>query len=306
MPHGELTPLVVCQNLQRMPDSTRMKYFQIVLIILLGFATALPAQQKEWPEVEKFATDIKDVIWDLRGTNSLKHLRFDGEDFHAVTSSGQSRSKYPEHAFVDDGVFQLVFSNDRAAWYFVSDDRNLITATNVSGIAVFEADKNTPAKPVKNFPQDIQNVVWVGHNGPIQLKLRWNGIHFEVGAKQGDSWHLEKADAVVANRRVLEIRGEGGAVVWIAFSADGSEAWWMTIRDVFGGHAQSNPSAAATAASTSGLSPQQNDLANHAEDLLKAGDTMRAATILRELERKNTTNKAALNHLKARFAMLKR
>lgn len=289
-----------------MPDSARMKRLHILLFSLLGFASALPAQQKEWPEVEKFAADIKDVIWSLRGTNSLKHLRFDGADFHAVTPAGQSRSKYKEHAFIDDGVFQLVFSNERSAWYFVSDDRKIITSVNVSGIVEFKADPATPAKPVKTFPQDIQNVVWVGQNGAVQLKLRWNGKDFEVGAKQGDSWHLEQADAWGAERRVLEIRGEGGAVVWIAFSADGTEAWWLTIGDVFGGHAQSRAGTAATTVTTSGLSPRQNDLANHAEDLHLAGDSMRAATIVRELERKNATNKAAIKVLQTRFATLKR
>lgn len=261
-------------------------------------------QQKDWPEGQKFAAALKDVIWDLRGTNSLKHLRFDGENFHAVTPAGQSRSKYKEHAFVDVGVFQLVFGGSRAGWYFVSDDLKFITPTNVSGIVEFRAQQGTTIEPVKNFPQDIQNVVWEGWNGKIQLKLRWNGTDLEVGAKTG-SWHVEKADAVVANRRVLEIRGENKELVWIAFSADGAEAWWLIMADVFGGHARSNPGMAARNAATTGLTPQQNDLANHAEDLLQGGDHMRAATLLRELERKNATNKQALQHLQERFKTLK-
>ena len=54
-----------------------------------------------------------------------------------------------------------------------------------------------------------------------------------------------------------------------------------------------------------GLTPQLNDLANHAEDLMNAGDKMRAATLLRELERKSAANKDALKKLQVRFKALK-
>lgn len=277
----------------------------ILALSVLATHGGLLAQEKTWPKVEKFAEDITGVIWDLRGTNSLKHLRYDGESFHAVTSTGQSRSKYQEHAFVDDGVFQIVFSNDRSAWYFVSDDKKLMTPANVSGAVEFQAQEGTAIKPVKNFPQDIQGVVWTGQNGPVELKLRWNGTDFEVGAKQGDAWHLERADAVVANRRVLEIGGEGGAVVWIAFSEDGTEAWWLTVTDIFGGQAQPEPEAARLSVADTGLSPQQNDLANHAEDLAGSGDLMRTSTLLRELKRKNAAKKDTIRKLETRFKALK-
>jgi len=282
-----------------------MKPLYSIFIFTWAFAGLLSAQQKEWPEVEKFANDIKDVIWDLRGTNSLKHLRFDGDKIFPVTGNGMNQNPYKEHAFVDVGVFQLVFSDTRAAWYFVSDDLKLITPVNISEMVEFKAEPGTAIKPVKNFPQDIQNVVWEGRNQRAELKLRWNGKELEVGAKK-DTWIVQKVDAVVANRRVLEAGGENNTLFWLAFSEDGSEATWLKIDNIYGGNARTNPGKASLTAATTGLSPQFNDLANHAEDLLNAGDKMRAATILRELERKNAANKEALKHLHARFATLKR
>jgi hypothetical protein len=279
-----------------------MRLLQTLLLSTWLFTSLGQGQQKEWPEVEKFATDLKDVIWDLQGTHSLKHLRFDGESFHAVTQTGQSRSKYKEHAFVDVGVFQLVFSESRSAWYFVSDDLKLITPVNVSGEIEFKAESGTAVKPVKNFPQDIQNVVWVGGPEVTPIKLRWNGTEFEVGVKT-TAWEVQKVRPVIANRRVFEFVHEGDPI-WIAFSADGAEAWWLNITDVFGGHARSSPATAALDAQTTGLPPTQNDVANHAEGLLKASDRMRAATLLRELERKNVTKPKALQHLQERFKSL--
>lgn len=286
-----------------MPESALMRLPHTLFLSIWLLTGLLCGQQKEWPEVEKFAADIKDVIWDLQGTNSLKHLRFDGENFHAVTPTGQSRSQYKEHAFVDVGVFQIVFSESRSAWYFVSDDLKLITPVNVSGEIEFKAETGTAVKPVTNFPQDIQNVVWVGGPEKTPIKLRWNGTEFEVGVKT-QAWEVQKVRPVIANRRVFEFVHEGDPI-WIAFSADGTEAWWLNITDVFGGHARSNPATAALDAKTTGLTPQQNDVANHAEDLLKLGDRIRAATLLRELERKNATKPEALKHLQERFKALK-
>lgn len=287
-----------------MPESAQMKLLCAIFIFSPVFAGLLHAQEKEWPEVEKFAADIKGMIWDLRGTNSLKHLRYDGEKIFPVTGNGMNQNPYKEHAFVDVGVFQIVFSDTRAAWYFVSDDLKLITPVNISEMVEFKAEPGTVIKPVKNFPQDIQNVVWVGRNQQAELKLRWNGKELEVGAKK-DSWIVQKVDAMVANRRVLEAGGENNSLFWLVFSEDGSEATWVKVDDIFGGHASTNPGKAALAARTTGLSPQQNDLANHAEDLLNAGEKMRAATLLRELERKNAANKDALKKLQARFKLLK-
>lgn len=281
-----------------------MKLSAVLVFSVVASQSLLLGQEKTWPKVDKFAKDITGVIWDLRGTNSLKHLRYDGESFHAVTPSGQSRSKYKEHAFVDAGVFQLVFGNDRAGWYFVSDDLRTVTPINVSGIVEFKAQAGTAIKPVTKFPEDIENVVWEGRNGQVQLKLRWNGSDLEVGAK-AEAWHLERASAVVANRRVFEIGGEGGGIVWVAFSEDGSEAWWLTVNDVFGGHARAAPAPAGMTIEATGLGPQQNDLANHTGELVSSGDLMRAATLVRELNRKNVANKDALNRLETRFKVLK-
>ena len=281
-----------------------MRPLHAVFLALFAFARLAQGQQKEWPEVEKFATSITNVLWDLRGTNSLKHLRYDGENIFPVTGNGMNQNPYKEHAFVDVGVFQLVFSDTRAAWYFVSDDLRLITPVNISEMVEFKAEAGTAIKPVKNFPQDIQNIVWVGRNQKAELKLRWNGKELEVGAKQ-DAWIVQKVDAVVANRRVLEAGGENNALFWLAVSEDGSEATWLTVDSIFGGHARGNPGKASQAAATTSLSPQLNDLANHAEDLMNAGDTMRAATLLRELERKSAANKEVLKKLQVRFKALK-
>lgn len=276
---------------------------RVFLLSLCVSTSLLHGQEKTWPEVEKFARAITGITWSLRGTNTLKHLRFDGENFHSTTPTGESRSQFKEHAFVDAGVFQLVFSEARSAWYFVSDDLKLITPTNVSGEIEFKVENAAAAKPVKNFPQDIQNVVWVGGNERTQLKLRWNGETLEVGAKT-KAWEVQRVKPVVANRRVFEFVHEGD-VVWIAFSHDGTEAWWLMVGDVFGGHASSSPGTAAMDVRATGLAPQQNDLANHAEDLLKSGDKMRATTLWRELERKNAANKGAYKQLQERLKALK-
>ncbi|WP_395749292.1 hypothetical protein [Prosthecobacter sp.] len=275
----------------------------ILLLLICALTSLAHAQQKEWPEVEKFATSISSILWDLRGTNSLKHLRYDGKNIFPVTSTGQNQSPFKDHAFVDVGVFQLVFSDTRAAWYFVSDDLRLITPVNISDMVEFKAESGTAITPVKNFPQDIQNIVWVGKNQQAELKLRWNGKELEIGAKT-DKWIVQKIDAIVANRRVLEASGADGSLFWLAVSADGSEATWLKIEDVFGGHLHASPGKASQTSAATGLTPQLNDLANHAEDLLNSGEKLRAATLLRELERKSAANKDTLKKLRTRFASL--
>ena len=280
-----------------------MNFSRAILLPLCVSCGLLHGQEKTWPEVEKFAKAITGITWNLRGTNTLKHLRFDGENFHSTTPAGESRSQFKEHAFVDAGVFQLVFSEKRLAWYFVSDDLKFITPTNVSGEIEFKAENAAAAKPVANFPQDIQNVVWIGGPDQTPIKLRWNGAELEVGVKT-KTWAVQKVKPVIANRRVFEFMHEGDPI-WIAFSQDGTEAWWLNIADVFGGHAPSSPATASQDARVTGLAPQQNDLANHAEDLLKSGEQMRVATLARELERKNATKQDALERLRARFRSVK-
>ena len=67
-----------------MPVSARMRLPHSLFLSIWIFTGLAQGQQQDWPEVQKFAAVIKDVIWDLQGTNSLKHLRFDGENFHGV------------------------------------------------------------------------------------------------------------------------------------------------------------------------------------------------------------------------------
>ena len=115
-------------------------------------------------------------------------------------------------------------------------------------------------------------------------------------------WQVNFVQPVIANRRTLEFQLGNKTTVWLVFSADGSKAWWLTITDVFGGH-RSGLYTADTQAP--GLNPRLNDLANHAEDLMKADHPMTAATLVREMERKCGGDAELLGQLQARFESLK-
>lgn len=255
--------------------------------IALVSATATVHAQ-EHPEVQRFAQSIKDVIWDLRGTSGLKHLRFDGENIHELRSGDVQGSTY-ESAFVDVGVVRLNFRGANTGWYFFSDDLKLVTPLTVSGEVQFKLSADAKAKDVRRFPEDIAGAVWESETDERQLrpmKLRWNGSDFEIGVKQGDTWKVDKQKPIVANRRVFEVTAPDGATVWFAFSADGSEAWMLQIENLFGGHARTNPAKAAATVEMTKLTPQLNDLANHAEDLITAGETMRAEAVRRQILRR--------------------
>jgi hypothetical protein len=115
-------------------------------------------------------------------------------------------------------------------------------------------------------------------------------------------WQVNFVQPIIANRRTLEFQLNDKTTIWLVFSADGSTAWWLTITDVYGGHI---PGLQTAETQTLGLHPQQNDLANHVEDLLNSGHKMNAATLLRELERKCAGDAESLAHLHARFPSLK-
>ena len=256
-------------------------------IATLLFASP-PVQAEDHPKVEKFAQDIKGAIWDLRGTSSLKHLRYDGEGVHELKAGDKQGGTY-ESAFVDVGVVRLNFKGANTGWYFFSDDLKFVTPLTVTGEVQFKLSADAKAKDVRQFPEDITGVVWESEQDDREirpLKLRWNGSELEVGVKQGETWKVDKKKPVIANRRVFEVIAPDGATVWFAFSEDGKEAWMLQLENLFGGHARKNPAKAASTPQQSGLTPQLNDLANHAEDLVTAGETMRADAVRRQLQRK--------------------
>ncbi len=267
--------------------------FSLALFVL---ASSAPAQ-----ELRKFAEEITNITWDLRGTANLKHLRFDGEKFSSLNNDGEPQSAF-DHTLIDAGVFRFDYGKSRSGWYLVTDDLKQVMSANVIQEVTFKPEKSGEAKPVKDFPQDVKNVVWVGERDKLPAKLRWNGTTLEVGIKD-PHWQVNFVQPVIANRRTLEFQLDNKTTVWLIFSADGSQAWWLTITDVFGGH-RSGLYTADT--QTPGLSTRQSDLANHAEDLMKAEHPMTAATLVRELERKSAGNAEALEQLRVRFAPLKR
>ncbi|OYW77625.1 MAG: hypothetical protein B7Z37_03485 [Verrucomicrobia bacterium 12-59-8] len=264
-------------------------------LALIAFVSSSAAQ-----EVQKFASDITNITWDLRGTANLKHLRFDGEKFNSLSAAGEPLGAF-DHTLVDTGVFRFDYGKGRAGWYLVTDDLKQIMSANVIKEIHFKPEKSGQAKAVKAFPEDIKNVVWVGERDNLPAKLRWNGTTLEVGVKD-PHWQVNFVQPVIANRRTLEFQLDKKTTIWLVFSADGSNAWWLTITDVYGGHRSGLQTAEAQ---TADLRPQQNDLANHAEDLLKADHPMTGATLVRELERKCAGNAEALEQLLVRFPSLK-
>lgn len=286
-----------------------MRLIRFLVAGLLAGPFVSQGEDKDYPEVRKFAEGIKGVVWDLRGTNSLKNLRFDGESIEAVTPDGRAVSKY-EYAFVDAGVFRLNFKGPNAGWYFVSDDAKFITPTTVSFEFEFKAAEGSPAKKVRNFPEDIKGVVWEGKRDGKQFRLQWDGTALDVSVLD-KAWKRERLTPTVANRRVFETVAENNAVIWFVFSEDGTEGWLLQMVDVFGGHAHAVRRRASLSAAETGLPNQLNDVANHAEDLVQAGDRMRAGTLVRSLSRRlgqksaGADNAAALRNLSKRFGSVR-
>ena len=273
-----------------------MKLLITFSLALLAFAGSAPAQ-----EVRKFVKDITNLTWDMRGTANLKHLRFDGESFYSLNKAGESQGVL-DHRMIDPGVFRFDYGKPMAGWYFVSDDLKQILSATVIKEITFKPETGSKAKPVKAFPQDIKNVVWVGERDQLPAKLRWNGTTIEVGVKD-PHWQVNFVQPVIANQRTFEFQLDSKTTIWLVFSADGSTAWWLTITDVYSGHL---PGLQTAETQTHGLPPRLNDLANHAEDLLNAGLKTNAATLVRELERKCAGDSEELAQLHARLSVIKR
>ncbi len=273
-------------------------------IRLIGFvamiaiaATATKAQDTEpteYPEIEKFAESIAGTIWDLRGTSSLKHLRYNGESWHNLNSSGKEGSAY-ESAFVDVGVVRLDFRGPNTGWYFFSDDLKWVTSLTVDLELVFAPAEGSERRAVKSFPADLTGVVWElqpDERAVPPMKLRWNGTELESGVQQEGKWVMEKMAAVVAGERVLEVRLPDDSVGWYVFSADGGDAWFLHLKDIYGGHARGVTRGDESVAAPQGMTAQHVDEFHHALQLKAAGEAGRMATLKRYLLRKYAANEA--------------
>jgi len=241
----------------------------------------------EYAEVSAFASKLKGIRWDLRGTFGLKHLRFDGKDVREVKSNGREGGVY-ESAFVDVGVLRLNFRGPNNGWYFFSDDLRFVTPLTADGEAFFALPPGAQAKAVRDFPKDITGVTFEAvpdERKLPQARLRWTGTQVEIHKQLPDkSWGVEILKPVIANRRVFEVETDG-VPIWIAFSEDGKEAWTLKVENVFGGEAEGTSKPAAAGPAIAGLTPQQAELLAHVEHLQSAGEKVRADTLTRHLKR---------------------
>lgn len=268
-----------------------MRFFPFPWLAVFGMAMAVPAlaQETAYPEVEKFAASIKGTLWELRGTNTLKRLRYDGEAFAPVGRNGQSGKRF-ETAFVDVGVVRLNFTEQTSGWYFFSDDLKYVTPATVSAELAFQLSPQATPKPVQAFPADVTGQVWdlvtEGQSLP-QGRCRWTGRELELGTLQQDGkWKVDRYVPVVAGRRVFEINQPGRLPSWMVFSADGKEAWLLDVVNAFGGHSAEVPQKAARTPAETGLTGQLTDLVNFAEDLMQVpAEKERLETLRRQVQR---------------------
>ncbi len=282
-------------------------FFCFLSILLAGPAQAQTggdtAPQTDYPEIEAFAERLTGVIWDLRGTSSLKSLSYDGTAVAPIARNGKAGNHY-ETAFLDEGVVRLNFEAEHTGWYFFSDNFKYVTPVNAVSEISYRIAKDSTPKRITQFPGDITNVVFESIEDERKLnptRLRWNGTEVEFASQVDGAWTVRKVSPFVANRRVFELSDTSGPVVWLVFSADGKEAWLLEISGIFGGHARGNAAIAKTSPTESGLSPTQNDLANHAEDLAKAGEKVLTETLERLFSRLLKDKNEALRALRARL-----
>lgn len=276
----------------------------VFLAVAAGSGLPVSGEDPAHPKIDAFATKITDVAWKLRGTNSLKGLRFDGEQMWPVRTDGRTPNPY-ETSIVDPGLVRIQFSDKTSGWYFISDDLKFVTSLKVLSERTFALAEGTKPKPVASFPQDVEGVVYSStDDGPDRLpgKIRWNGKELEFAALQGSEWKTERHTPFVANRRAFEVRASEEVVIWFLFSEDGSELWFLQIESVFGGHRDDVPAGSAVTAAESGLSAQDNDLANHLIDLVDAGVKEPAWTLQRQFERKLAKSPDLIEALKKRVS----
>jgi hypothetical protein len=286
-----------------------MDRFPIILFLFLAFAGPILAQKTgeavpPSPEIVSFAESITGVTWKSRGTFQVKGVRFDGESLAPIRENGESLRPYDTY-FPDAGLIRVVYADGTASWYLFSDDLKYVTSVKVLSERTFALPEGAVAKPVKRFPEDLEGVVFEStDNGPdrVAAKMRWNGRELEFAALNGNEWKTERHKAVVADRRVFETQPAEDVIVWFVFHSDGSQAWFLQVENIFGGHRAEIPAVSAVTPAETGLNDQQNDLANHLADLLAVGMKEPAATLQRQFERKLRDQPDLLKSLKNRWA----
>jgi hypothetical protein len=285
-----------------------MDRFPIILLLFLAFAGPILAQEAgeaaaPSPEIVSFAESITGVTWKSRGTFQVKGVRFDGESLAPIRENGESLRPYDTY-FPDAGLIRVVYADGTASWYLFSDDLKYVTSVKVLSERTFALPEGAVAKPVKRFPGDLEGVVFEStDNGPdrVGAKMRWNGKDLEFAALQGNEWKTERQRAVVAERRVFETQPAEDVIVWFVFHSDGSEAWFLQVENIFGGHRAEVPPVSSVTPAESGLNEQQNDLANHLMDLQAAGVKEPAGTLQRQFERKLRDQPDLLKSLRTRW-----
>jgi hypothetical protein len=275
-----------------------------LLLAVTGIVTAQEtAESPTSPELDAFAGNLTGITYDLRGTNNLKRLRFDGEAMCPVRPDGTAQSRY-ETSIPDVGVVRILFSNDTTGWYVFSEDLKFVTPLKIKSERTFALPEGAQARPVRQFPQDIEGVEFVStdsDSGRVPGKIRWKGEDLEISAFQDPVWKTESGRPVIANRRVFETRSSETDALWFVYSADGKEAWLLEVENIFGGQRSDLPRNEVVAVEASGLNEQDNDLANHLIDLATDGDVMLARTLFRQFERRLSKRPDLLEKLTRRL-----
>lgn len=275
-----------------------------LLLAMTGFTGAQETTQSSpSPEVDAFAGKLTGITYDLRGTNNLKRLRFDGEAMCPVRPDGTAQSRY-ETSIPDVGVVRILFQNDTTGWYVFSEDLKYVTPLRIKSERTFALPDGAQARPVRQFPQDIEGVEFVSDDGDssrVPGKICWKGGNLEIRALQDQVWKTESRRPVVANRRVFETPASETAALWFVYSADGKKAWLLEVENIFGGQRTDLPGNADVTVEASGLGEQDNDLANHLIDLATNGDVVLARTLFRQFERRLSKRPDLLEKLTERL-----
>lgn len=270
-----------------------MKMTLSLLYLLAPFfllAESLHAQSDPWATIDTFRKSMEGVIWDLRGTSSLKHLRFDGEQIRALNDQDAPVASY-RYAFLDPGIFRIEFKGGASGWYFVSNDRRFITPVTISTWIKFSqvvVVDDSKARTLKKFPEDLVGVKWepsLATEAPFSFT--WTGTKMELRDTYRKNAEVLAVDAIIAGRNVMEVVDTNGDILWFAFARYGSEAWVLKLRNDFGGVARGTPEKPASPP-TPGLDLSASDMevVRHIETLLAAQQRQMAFTLYREMQRR--------------------
>lgn len=270
-----------------------MKMTRSLLYLLAPFfllAESLHAQSDPWATIDTFRKSMEGVIWDLRGTSSLKHLRFDGDQIQALNDQDKPVASYG-YSFLDPGIFRIQFKNGTSGWYFVSDDLRYITPVTIASWIKFSlviSVKDSTARTLRKFPEDIAGLKWepsLAASAPFSFT--WTGSKMELRDNSKEPPKIHALDAVIAGRNLIEVVDTNADILWFAFARYGSEAWVLKVRNVFGGLARGVPEKPDTPA-TPGLElpPSDMEVVRHIETLLAAQQRQTAFTLYREMVRR--------------------